>query len=168
MSKERRLAEQFRALDGVPMPPELAPRLRATVVATRARSRSIVAAAAALVLVAAGFLGGRISSPPTVISRIPPLTAPAVAPISLLGTTRDGSVVSVRIAGSGIDQSTFSRARLRFADGTDLAPEAVVINGDGSATLRYILPSAFVSTRSDARIELPIGTGFWVQSVDIR
>lgn len=163
-----RLAEQFRALDTLPLPPELALRLRATVPLARAGSRPFVAATAALVLVAAGFLVGRISSPPTVVSRIPPVTAPAVMPISLLGTTRDGNVVSVRIAGSGIEQIGFAKARLRFSDGTDIAPETAAANADGSVTLLYVLPYQFAFTRTDVRLELPLGTGLWVQSVDLR
>lgn len=163
-----RLAEQFRALESVPVPSGFAARLRANVPPSRRQRRPFVAATAAVVLVAAGFLVGRISSPPTVVSRVPPVTAPAATPISLLGTTRNGNVVSVRLAGSGLDSSNLSLSRLRFADGTDLAPEAVVANGDESVTLRYTLPSPLASTRQDARIELPLGTGSWVQSVDLR
>lgn len=162
-----RLAEQFRALDALPMPPELAPRLRATILPARPGGRPLLAIAAAVVLVLVGFGLGRFSAPLTAASP-PSATAAPITPVSVLGTTRDGNVVNISIGGSGLDQGSFSRARLRFSDGTDLVPEAVVPNGVGSVTLRYVLPSQFAFTRPDVRLELPLGTGLWVQSVDLR
>lgn len=165
--QEARLAEQFRALDTLPMPPELAPRLRAAILRARPAGPPALAVAAALVLVAAGFALGRFSAPLAVASPTP-ATAVPLMPVSILGTTRDGNVVSVRIGGSGLERDSFSRARLRFADGTDIVPEAIVSNGDGSVTFRYVLPFQFAFTRRDVRLELPLGTGLWVQSVDLR
>lgn len=161
-----RLAEQFGTLDTMPTPSDLAPRLRAVVVPAKRERWPLLAAAAALLLAAAGFGLGRLSAP-TAVSRVP-ATSAGVTAMSLVATTRDGNVISVKLAGSGLDPGSLPRARLRLSDGTDLVPEAVVPNGDGSVTLRYILPSQVALDRPNARLELPLGTGLWVQSIDLR
>lgn len=159
-----RLAEQFRTLDTMPTPSDLAPRLRAVVVPARRERWPLLAAAAALLLAAAaGFGLGRLSTP-TAVARVPATSAA----VTLVAMTRDGNTVSVKLAGSGLDPGSLSLARLRFSDGTDLVPEAVVPNGDGSVTLRYILPPQVALDRPNTRLELPLGTGLWVQSIDLR
>lgn len=165
-----RLVAHFRALDQVELPTGLSARLRTRFgrpARRRAVSHVLVPAATALVLLAA-FAAGRASAPTSLRASAAPLSEARAAGPAVLTSTRDGNQVMVRLSVAGRDPGDLRLARLRLSDGNVLSPNAVTVNSDGSVTVNYDLPSQFGFTRVTAQIELPLGTGVWSQSIDLR
>lgn len=168
--RDAHLAAHFQALNEIEMPTGLSARLRAGMdrPAARRGTSLLAAVAAAALLVLVAFALGRASALVSDLAYAPSGTAAPRTVPALLGTARDGNVLTVRLSGVGIDRNDLRLARLRLSDGTDLSPEAIVANPDGSVSVRYSMPSEFGFARPNARIELPLGTGVWVQPVDLR
>ena len=167
-----RLAAHFNSLDELTMPAGLSARLRTELARARPRRRPVIVSVAfvlvVLVVAVGGFGLGRLSAPVVTVLPSPVATAAPISYLSLIGTTRDGNVVTVTLVAPGLREGSLSLARLRLSDGTELTPIAIVPSNDGSVGVRYSLPSQFAFARPEARIEVPFGTGVWVQSVDLK
>lgn len=161
------LEEAFATLDRIPVPNALAPRLYAGLQQTRRRIlvRRLVAVALIGVVAVGGFIAGRETTIPANAPTAP--VAPSVTMVEprVVSVVRTGSAVLVTLTGLAPDRATDARL---YVESDVKVPESVLFSADGSASLRFELPQEFGFVQPVGRIAIPLGSGSWTASIDLR
>ena len=165
--KNELLAERFRSLDEIPIPPGVLARLRNgfSPQPGSAAPRLALGAVGAILIVAA-FAMGRVTAPAADLAPAAPSATIARAEPKLIATSREANALIVRIG--GFDADALHAVRLRLSNGIDLTPSSITPAGDGYVALRFELESRFDFAQPTARIEIPLGSGVWAEQVDLR
>jgi hypothetical protein len=171
--KDATLAQRFRSLDEIPIPPGVVARLR-NGFSPQPRSGvprlrlSLIGAT----LIVAAFAIGRATAPPTSlaptgsVAPAAPSATVARAEPKLIATSREANALIIRMG--GLDADALHAVRLLLSNGVDLTPSSFTPAADGSVAMRFELQSRFDFAQLTARIEIPLGSGVWAEQVDLR